>query len=660
MFRTYIYGTPKGFDMYEEDKAFENYAKGFYISSNKGKRLVVSRRSNGDTIYSFLHYRLTECEGRPKSFFGMSIVIENSSYVNDFCKIYEWCEYLFNKLLENDKALFVEKSLEEDRQIIYTVPRFKEKSNVVEWLKSNLPNIFSNQGGVSFSRYDASFSDNNFGQIATLNIAESQDVMLNAFREYNTIAISPEFKMLKTQTQEDKDTNIELDFTLLDTTRDEINQQLVPIAINATSEDARQLRKWKSSVDAMSVSIHKFLNGEISKEAKDNSNELMLKLQVLASSIDSLLNKISTETVNHQFKYCPDCKQTKELKFFTSPISEKCIECELKSTPYRKRCKKCGRLFPAIEFPKDSDLCERCSKSNEFNIKKIAVVAAGIALGILIFVLISVLKKDDIEKTPDKTPTSRTLVPTGVSRSNNVVKEEYESYISQHNYGEAYSCIKHKDDKALYITSLKESIDTYLWGLFDLPIDQAEESMINFLYGNSTMCSELSIDQDEWLERLEKYKYVNNLLKKNTITDDEFSTATKKLEDFPEDFRTANLSFLKTKIKKAPIPPSPKIKDNTPLYIIVTDKTDTKIVREKEQITRNRGITIFLNEYVLFEGVDTQQFKCNNPNDKGVKFTVNPNPQAGTYKMQFKEDGNYVFTYNDIQVTIIVKKMTRR
>ena len=84
MIRTYIYGVPRGFDFYEKDAMLNEYFKKFYISSRRGKRLVINRRSNGDTIYSYLRYGLREVERQPlNSFFGMSVVVDGYRYCPD-------------------------------------------------------------------------------------------------------------------------------------------------------------------------------------------------------------------------------------------------------------------------------------------------------------------------------------------------------------------------------------------------------------------------------------------------------------------------------------------------------------------------------------------------------------------------------------------------
>ena len=65
MISTYIYGSPHGFNFYERVASLNDYFKSFYISTRKGRRLMVNRKDDGTTVYSFLCYGLMEKEGRP-------------------------------------------------------------------------------------------------------------------------------------------------------------------------------------------------------------------------------------------------------------------------------------------------------------------------------------------------------------------------------------------------------------------------------------------------------------------------------------------------------------------------------------------------------------------------------------------------------------------
>ena len=97
--RTYIYGVPQGFDFYEKDVQFTDYFKSFYISSRRGRRFLINRKENGETIYTYLRYGMKEvCRQPQHAFFGMSVVMENGTYCPDFKIVLEYFEYLFRTL----------------------------------------------------------------------------------------------------------------------------------------------------------------------------------------------------------------------------------------------------------------------------------------------------------------------------------------------------------------------------------------------------------------------------------------------------------------------------------------------------------------------------------------------------------------------------------
>ena len=137
MIRTYIYGVPHGFDFYEKDVNLNNYFKGFYISSRRGRRLMVNRQENGETIYSYLRYGLKEVERQPlHSFFGMSLVVDEYQYCPNFKVLLDWFDYLFNKLVKEQRII----KQNEDGVLCYVIHKFEEVSEEVNWLKNNIPN----------------------------------------------------------------------------------------------------------------------------------------------------------------------------------------------------------------------------------------------------------------------------------------------------------------------------------------------------------------------------------------------------------------------------------------------------------------------------------------------------------------------------------------
>ena len=228
MIKTFIYGVPRGFDFYEKDAELNDYFKGFYISSRRGRRLMINRRENGDTIYSYLRYGLKEVDRQPlHSFFGMSLVVDNYQFCPNFKVLLEWFDYLFNKLV-NEHSL-IKKN--EDGILHYVVHKFDENSADVEWLKSNLPNILTQAGQTEIANYDNSFIDGKAGQVVSFNNPVGENRLLETFRKYRWLSISSEIVERQDITSGDP-IEIELNFEELNGKLNEFNQQLLPIAVD--------------------------------------------------------------------------------------------------------------------------------------------------------------------------------------------------------------------------------------------------------------------------------------------------------------------------------------------------------------------------------------------------------------------------------------------
>lgn len=235
MFNTYIYGTPLGFDFNEDIASLKEYFKGLYISSRKGRRLMVNRCDNGETFYNYLRYGLAEKEGRPNSFFGMSISMDNNEYAYDFKEIFDWFDYLFDKLVERGSLFFVNAG----NIIQYKITKFKDDTEEIQWLKNNIPNLFTKAQGVKLLEYDSSFSSSSSGQIRCFNDDTSTTKVLDAFKKCRWIALSPNFKP--------EEEPIEIDPSDIEAQLNKYTQQLVPIAISPKQENLSVLHALESN-----------------------------------------------------------------------------------------------------------------------------------------------------------------------------------------------------------------------------------------------------------------------------------------------------------------------------------------------------------------------------------------------------------------------------
>lgn len=473
MIKAYIYGTPKGFDAYGSDKSFEGYLKGFYITSRRGKRLMVNRRANGETIYSYLHYGLMEYSdigkdkaGRINSFFGMSLHISGGIYTPDLKRVFDWFDYWFNKILE-DGTILKEVS---SGYIQYQVSKFANANNI-EHLHSNLPNIFSEKSGTLMLDYDESFIDGKSGQIAQLNNEEDDDVILSTFKHYQWVALSPIFKKI----EKSSDICIELDFNDLNDRLVEYNKILLPIAINLNASSIDELCKINDAVQENYSSITSYL------KAISNSNDNVEEYNKFASlasdyvavceNITALKLKFSANTddsgeigtINEpKTQFCYNCQEHKDLSEFRSAESTKCIACEEIAGQKKIQCVKCGHIKPSTEYSQGNKICKQCESQHPIP-SWIKVVACGTF--VLVAVMICFLNRSAISDSFNKHKFGTSENPYNENTHDNSGMVDVDTLASYLNNGDivgASMYIKDKSDKNNHLP-FDYSIIEYIW-----------------------------------------------------------------------------------------------------------------------------------------------------------------------------------------------------
>ena len=377
--KTFIYGTPLGFNFYEDDSQYKDYFKGFYISSRKGRRLMVNRLDNGETTYNFLSYGITESGNRPNAFFGMCLVLGDYQYCNDFGKLYDWFNFLFDKIV-NKKKLFTQ----QDSKLQYNVSKFEEDVEDVEWLKSNMPNIFSSSD-IRLQKYDASFSSKKTGKIPQFNNKEKSDIVLKAFKQYNWICLSPSFVA--------NDDCPELDLGELSLYVDSVTQQLLPIAINPEKKHLPLLKDISSAMTENYKSISDFVAKTQDEDSKKSFTELGQRYyKVLKNQIPLIEQKIE-EKPESRTKVCARCGKNKPIEAFSQGDAV-CLECRAKEKqPAETRtCSRCGREKPISAFAHGDKICIECrnkvSDTFAFPTIPIKYLYSGVAALVLVVIVV--------------------------------------------------------------------------------------------------------------------------------------------------------------------------------------------------------------------------------------------------------------------------------
>lgn len=285
MITTYIYGVPYGFDFYRREDSWNDYFKSYYISSRKGRRLMVNRRSDGLTVYSFLCYQLTEENGRRGTgFFGCSVVLDWHEYSPDFKDLFEWFDYLFNKFVERGGVLYHNK----EGNLQYKIRKFNENPDEIEWLRSNLPNIFTKDSGISFLPYDSTYSSRTSGRVVCCNIETPADRLVEEYKKSSWIAISPFFSPMEEVE--------ELSLLDLEVKLNEYNRNILDMAVNPSPEYIPVLTDIEKECGDVINRLRKYHNSISDGEEKDRCVKLGESYIKLSDNILTLIGKVRRTT----------------------------------------------------------------------------------------------------------------------------------------------------------------------------------------------------------------------------------------------------------------------------------------------------------------------------------------------------------------------------
>lgn len=195
---TYVFGASHGFTFYGNEIKLQlpetpkDYFKRFWRYSRKGRYLVVNRRNDGLTFYTFLCYGLLDVNYKINSFFGMSVVLDNDEYASNFVEVYEWFDYVFDKVVSRG-VLFNVNSL---GQVQFKDQMLNAEAIAAEvgWLKSNIPNFFLKSPSAGMSRYDSSFAAHASAEAKKFSCDASQSEIIRAFKNHRWIYVSSEVK----------------------------------------------------------------------------------------------------------------------------------------------------------------------------------------------------------------------------------------------------------------------------------------------------------------------------------------------------------------------------------------------------------------------------------------------------------------------------------
>lgn len=620
---------------------------------------MVNRRDNGDTVYSYLRYGMKEIERQPlHSFFGMSIVLDNNQFCPNFKVLLEWFDYIFERLV-NERHII---NKDANGIFYYVIRRFDENATDVEWLKTNLPNILTQSGQTQLLRYDETFFDGRTGQVVSFNHSVSEDRLLSAFKKYRWISISSDIIDNVEKNKEDLGTadcteTIELDFGELSEKLNELNQQLLPIAVDVSKGNADDLSRMNKEVEDISVSIINYLPSVIDKDESKEFRQLSKKYDSLKSSIARLLEKFPSESLSlhPDTQYCFSCKQYKPLSCFHSADATKCVECEKKTKPVapNKTCRICGKEKPMDEFKSGADVCKDCNTSRQqktfAGIRKY-VTSKNIGILFLIILCSVVIPQQCSEENPiENKQTGETANSTANEGKGFVVRNDLDIFIKNMDFSGLYDYIVNKKDAQDYKACIKDSVSQYLWNTIDTPsssLDGIQDDIQVFFIENRDLLDFIGFDDKDkrkWGEIVNDYSTLYDILAKKSVTESDLQKGRGILKRYKKEFSQEWCTALENKPKTEPTPISKTNDHKNVSFTLKYTKASDGQTRTIDNITSNRGVDARLGTTAIIE--------CNDEDGK-----IKENGKK-TFTLQLKEERDYqVKCGNGITITVTAKK----
>jgi hypothetical protein len=299
----YIYGTPKGFDLYGGTPNDVPYFQIYYDGSKEKEKLTIHRRNNGLIVYSYLCYDLLDCGGRPGAFFGMSMAA-NGLYCTDITSLYNLFGEVYKTILKEGVLL-----KNTNTQTYFDIRTMRDAENeinrVVGILQKNVKTVFSND----FKEVDETFSSNiNDGKICLLNPQNGNNDILRCLKEFPMVSISPEYA---TPTDEPEKNSIEY--------IDDKDLMLFAESIREIEKENIISKKW-SEADTLSKALS-IASGQPEIKIK---KEIAKIYENLYDEYSSLLsnNKDIIERIYNYLENYPNHQLLKSYKSFFDDLAK--------------------------------------------------------------------------------------------------------------------------------------------------------------------------------------------------------------------------------------------------------------------------------------------------------------------------------------------------
>lgn len=444
----------------------------------------------------------------------------------------------------------------------YTVRKFEERPDDVDWLKTNLPNIFT-AGRTRTEHYDSSFAMGSLGQVVSFvkPIGESQ--LQDAFRKYTWLSISSDI-VDKPVLKEETSSQIELDLQELIQGLHAFNAFLLPIAANPTRENARDLEQIYRKVSEILLNLSRYV--PTIEDAEENAafRDIWGKYESLSGIIKGLYERTNSvaDDMRHdeaETQYCYSCKRNKPLSEFESSEATICKECQKKKQVEERRlssrvCVKCGKTKPVSAFSQTGgDVCNTCFHKNKAKEKKkkdekkenplekdilellrknkkICLGALGVLCIFICFVLaLSILGSDkEGESSEVETNSSSALItfdapPTSDSRheaDREIDEKELQRLLDAEAFSDALAYVEGKPKAETFKGQMKQAFENKLWNII-VSSKHQQDKISKFYILNRDFMEFIGFgeeDKNRWEGICRDYNEVRNILAKKEIS----------------------------------------------------------------------------------------------------------------------------------------------
>lgn len=525
--QTFIFGNPDGWKLYNKDQSEVSYFKSFYVNSRRGPRLMVHRRYDGSVVYAWLMYGIKEIieeieetkKGRGGiGHIGFAMILPDNNYIPEFRLVYSFFSTLFYKMLERkDSPVGVNKSGEK-LPYAYLIHKFDEAKPVMEWLRSNMPNVLKKCTLRSITD-DREFSDELSGRIATLSDEASDGEILNAFKRNSWVAISPEYRTKVA----DANAEATIELNLFDVTR--LHTKLTG-----------SLLEWVEWAIAGSTISRKQMDDML---AKINDARGLLAAYVKNITDESEIKEVTH--LQHEFSSLGD--KVEQLKKKQDSLH---VDTDYKVDP----------LPPDPPGPIDDrhdNVADKPLPGSQHD-KNVALpyrLVGGVFV-VIALLIIALVKCSGSDATEADIWEADTLCIREVDA------DAFNDALEEGRFKNAYEMLKGASDSITRTASLKAKIEDYLWKLVT---GDSKVEIPRFLWENIEMCQALGfVDDDhndihnggkEWNARYENYHTLKELLDKEKPTSKEHNRAVQLAGTLGHFDFTRQLDEMLAKVKNA-------------------------------------------------------------------------------------------------------------